>query len=457
MSQKPPKKTKKPEKYITEEIKVEKFIPGGQALATLENGKKIFLWGALPGEIVAKIRVTKEKSSFVEGIAEEIIKKSTKRIDPRDACYLATSPWQILDEKYEDEQKDEILHEIFRQHGIDIPAEFRDFHCISGNDYYHYRNKMEYALYYSHEDEKIHLAFHERGSHRKIPITQSSLETPEIWQRATEIVAELNRKGEDARRYQSILLRSGEAPQTGEAPHVLQIGHEKSSSKTIVSGGLLENGKPHPKFPPLSDVVGGRYYTFSPGGFFQINTLVYNRVISEIMCQGIFTEKVLDLYSGVGTIGLSVARRYDLTLVECDKSAYAEMLNNVETITSESGKTSTSHIQPILAKSEDALDYVEHDQTVIVDPPRAGCFPAVIDRFLEVEPERIIYLSCNPATQARDIKQLLEKYQISFFQPYNFFPRTPHIENLIILDRKNSKSAKIANENITISKGAKWD
>lgn len=413
MSKKPRKTTPKPEKYITESIKVEKFIPGGQALGTLENGKKIFLWGALPGEVVTKVKVTKEKSSFVEGIAEEIAERSKFRVEPKDACYLATSPWQILAEEYEAEQKDELLREIFRQHEIEIPEALRGFHIMGDGEYYYYRNKMEYALYYSHEDEKIHLAFHGRSSHRKIPVEQSSLERPEIWRRAQEIVDELNQKGEEARKYQSLLLRCN---QSGE-----------------VSGGLLENGKPHPVFPVLEDELCDIKYSYSPNGFFQINLPVYELVL-KTMSKFVNGSSVLDLYSGVGTIGLSVASAKNLTLVECNKSAYTEMKNNVDYILKNSDRELRVH--PVLAKSEETLEYIAPEQTVIVDPPRAGCMPEVIERFLEIAPERIIYLSCNPVTQARDVKKLLKKYEISFFQPYNFFPRTPHIENLVILNRR---------------------
>ena len=91
----------------------------------------------------------------------------------------------------------------------------------------------------------------------------------------------------------------------------------------------------------------------------------------------------------------------------------------------------------IHAKSEEALDYIEPDQSVILDPPRAGCDKKLIDRLLEVNPEKIIYLSCNPSTQARDIKILLEKYEIEDVKTFNFFPRTPHIENLIILKKSS--------------------
>lgn len=437
MRKKSSKNSKNAEKYITESIKVEKFIPGGQALATLENGKKIFLWGTLPGEVVTKVRVTKEKPSFVEGIAEEITEQSRFRVEPKDDCYLSTSPWQILDYAYEAAQKDEILREIFRQHAVELPPDLEDFHIISFEPYY-YRNKMEYALFFDHADQKIHPAFHERGSHRKIPVKQSSLEYPEIWQRATEIVDGLNQKGEDARKYQSLLLRAGRSLEPrGDGSDTLS----GAQLERAVSGGLYENGQPHPKFSPLYDILGENEFVYSPNGFFQVNVKAYSRFLSDLKHLNLMSKKVLDLYAGVGTIGLSVAQDRELTLVECDKSAYAEMVNNVKQAVDAAKKTGRSlHIQPVLARSEDVLNYVEHDQTVIVDPPRAGCMPAVIERFLEVEPERIIYLSCNPATEARDVKKLLEKYQISFFQPYNFFPRTPHIENLVILERHNAKS-----------------
>lgn len=392
------------EKYITERIKIQKLIPGGQAFGALENGKKIMLWGALPGEAVTKCQITKDKSSYVEGIALEISEPSMSRIQPKDDCYLATSPWQILQYDYELEQKCELLQEILRQQKINTEAVEVAEVLTDGKDFC-YRNKMEYALYYDNEVQKIFPAFRARGSHRKIPVMQSSLECPEIWQKAQEIIVDLNHRGEEARTYQALLLRTNQAGK--------------------VSGGLLENRQPHPHFAKLEDQILGQTYSYSPNGFFQINLPVYEMVLQEIQ-KHITTQKVLDLYAGVGTIGLSVARDRDLTLVECDKSAYQEMEKNC----------AAAQVRPVLAKSEEALEYVAPDQTVIVDPPRAGCFPSVIEKFLEILPEKIIYLSCNPITQARDVAALLTKYQISKIQPYNFFPRTPHLENLMILERK---------------------
>ena len=128
-------------------LEIEKLIPGGQALATDESGKKVFLWNALPGEEVLEYQITKNKSRYAEAIATKIENLSKHRAEPKDACYLSTSPWQIMDYDYELAQKQELVIEIFREHNIKIakPEIITD-----GQDYF-YRNKMEYSLYYDHD------------------------------------------------------------------------------------------------------------------------------------------------------------------------------------------------------------------------------------------------------------------------------------------------------------------
>ena len=425
-------------------IKIEKIIPGGQALATMPDGKKAFFWNALPGEIVTSYEITKQKSHYLEAIATTIDQPSIHRIEPKDACYLSTSPWQIMDYNYELQQKQELVVELFRENGIDREKP----EIITDNHDYFYRNKMEYALYWNRELSQIQLAFHARGSHRKIPIMGSSIERPELFQKAKQIVEELNQKHEEARKYQSLLLRC--------------------SQDGTVSGGLYENKKPHPVFDALTDEILSHKYSYSPNGFFQINLPVYEMALQEIK-NHITTENVLDLYSGVGTIGLSVAHDKHLTLVECDKFAYSEMAKNIarktefgngvtrglpEVTTEDEGASPVTtgasdpsrentisnseivrsgNIFAILEKSENVLSYINHNQTVILDPPRAGCDIKLINKLLEIQPAKIIYLSCNPATQARDIKFLLEKYHIEAMKTFNFFPHTPHIENLVVL------------------------
>lgn len=386
-------------------IKVEKIVPGGMGLGTAENGKKIFFWNALPGEIVEEFKILKNKSSYAEAVALKVLNESPDRVAPKDSHFLSTSPWQILNFDAENRLKSELVAESFREEKITIaPPE-----VLTDQKDYFYRNKMEYALFWDNETQKISLAFHARGSHRKIPIENSSLERPEIFARATEIVKELNENHEEARKYQSLLLR---CDQTGK-----------------VSGGLYENGRPHPEFTPLSDEILNKTYSYSPNGFFQINLPVYELALREIK-KHIQTEKVLDLYSGVGTIGLSVAHGRALTLVEVDKFAFKELEKNCE------NAAGFSSLTPVLSKSEEVTNFLEPDQTVILDPPRAGCDKKLLSAILDIKPERIIYLSCNPSTEARDVHILLDGYKIEDVKTFNFFPHTPHIENLVILSRK---------------------
>lgn len=380
-------------------ITVEKFIPGGYALGTDESGKKGFFWNAIPGEIVTDFKITKNKSSYFEAIVTKIENPSPFRVKEKDACFLSTSPWQILDYDYELKQKSLLVKEMFEEHKISLAAP----EIVTDKKEYFYRNKMEYALYYDLKKQKIFPAFHARGTHSKIPIKNSSLERPEIFKKANEIIDDLNARGEEARKYQSLILRCN---QNGE-----------------VSGGLYENKKPHPVFDNLKDNILGHEYSYSPNGFFQINLPVYEIALKEIK-KFIQTEDVLDLYAGVGTIGLSVARDKNLTLVEVDNFAFGEMCKNVAI---------EDNIIALLSKSENILEHITPSQTVILDPPRAGCDHKLIEKLIEVMPRTIIYLSCNPATQARDVKMLLEKYQIKKVKTFNFFPHTPHIENLVIL------------------------
>ena len=387
-------------------VEIERLVPGGQGLATNREGIKGFFWNALPGETVLEYEITKKKSHYFEAIALKIDSPSTHRIAPKDSCYLSTSPWQIFDYDYELAQKQQILTEILKQNQLFDLYDITSPIMGDTHDFF-YRNKMEYSLYYDYTDEKLHLGFHQRGTHRKIKVETSNIERPEIFKKAIGIIDELNTNHVDGRRYQSLLLRCN---QNGE-----------------VAGGLYENHHPHPIFENLTDQILGRTYSYSPNGFFQINLPVYEMALAEIQ-KHVETTEVLDLYAGVGTIGLSVANDKHLTLVEVDKNSFAELKNNV------------GNHSAVLAKAEEVTDFIQPDQTVIVDPPRAGLDPKLIERLLEITPNAIIYLSCNPVTQARDLKLLCTKYQIEKIQAFNFFPHTPHLENLVILKPSKKRS-----------------
>ena len=167
---------------MNEEIKLEKLVHGGQALGTLANGKRAFVWNGLPGETV-RAKIIRKKSGYVDAIAEEIIVTSPERIDPLEPeAFLSTSPWQILDYNKESEAKQTILAELFA--GEKLAVEWAPF--VQLEQRYGYRNKMEYNFWWVNETESVSLALHRRGSHIKLPLKGSVL--------ASDAINQLDRK-----------------------------------------------------------------------------------------------------------------------------------------------------------------------------------------------------------------------------------------------------------------------
>ena len=434
-------------KQIFETLRLEKIVGGGQAIGTLDDGRKAFAWGGLPKELVT-IRVTKKKSHFVEGIVTEITEESPERITPKDEnSYLSTSPWQIMPMSSEQIYKENLIEEAFRLHNVTLPGKIDVF---TDSVEFNYRNKVEFSWFgdKTDDDEKetLDLAFFKRGGKGKVVVDGTSLAHPSINKLAIEIRDLLREKPIVARQLKTLLIRSD---QQGNAVWQLYV---KDKMKNLISddeakllsaagGEIIYSDPKSPasriterlnKFgdTTLSDTILGVAFNYACEGFFQVNIPVYEKALSDMKAWINCNEKMptLDLYSGVGTIGLTIGGD-DVTLVEINEHAVAEMQRNIT-------KLNRPNAKAILAPSEKSLEYITGEQIVIVDPPRAGLHADVTNRLLEAEPPRIIYLSCNPVTQARDASLLQEKYEIVHHQGYNFFPRTPHIEHLVILDKK---------------------
>ena len=425
---------------------MEKIVGGGQAIGTLDDGRKAFVWGGLPKELVT-IRVTKKKSHFVEGIVTEIIEKSPERITPRDEnSYLSTSPWQIMPMSSEQSQKISLIEEAFSLHNITLPGKIEIF---SDGVEFNYRNKVEFSWFGDTTEnstkETLDLAFFKRGGKGKVIVDGTSLAHPSINKLAIEIRDLLRTKPIVARQLKTLLIRSD---QQGNAVWQLYvkdkienlISDDEAKLLSAAGGEIIYSNPKSPasriterlnKFgdTTLSDTILGVAFNYACEGFFQVNIPVYEKALSDMKAWINCNEKlpILDLYSGVGTIGLTIGGD-DVTLVEINEHAVAEMQRNI-------AKLNRPNAKAILAPSEKSLEYITDEQIVIVDPPRAGLHADVANRLLETAPPRIIYLSCNPVTQARDVSLLQEKYEIVHHQGYNFFPRTPHIEHLVVLDR----------------------
>jgi 23S rRNA (uracil1939-C5)-methyltransferase len=424
------------------EATLDKIVGGGQALATLESGKKLFVWGGLPGEDVV-VQITKKKSSMVEGIVTEVKKTSDQRVNPRDPdSYLSTSPWQIMSFDAEQHYKSALIEEAFELHDIVLPQPITVY---SDGNQYEYRNKIEFSFWWDKEQDQLDLAFFRRGTHGKIPVDGTSLALPAINAAAQALLKVLRKRPIQAYMLKTVIIR---CDQKGTAAAQLYVKDEQFAPFTddeLASLGIagFELLFSNPQSPAsvitkrlqawgettLTDTILDVPFTYAVEGFFQINVPVYEQALRDMQQWIDAAKPTVDLYSGVGSIGLTIGGD-NVTMVEINEHAVREMKRNITAMERE--KTAKA----ILAPSETALEHITGDNTIILDPPRAGLHEDVINKLLETMPERIIYLSCNPATQARDVMRLADGYGIRHHQGYNFFPRTPHIEHLVVLDCK---------------------
>jgi 23S rRNA (uracil1939-C5)-methyltransferase len=424
------------------EVTLDKIVGGGQALGSLDYGKKLFAWGGLPGETV-NVQLTKKKSSYVEGVVTEVIKASPERVAPIDEeSYLSTSPWQILEFEREQHYKAALIEEAFELHDIVLPAAIEVY---SDGKATAYRNKIEYSWWWDKEAGQLDLAFFRRGTHGKIPVEGTSLADPKINEAAHAIRDILRNRDIQAFNLKTLLIRSN---RNGDVAAQLYVKDEMFDAFTEdelrdmnVSGFELIFS--NPKSPAsvitkrlqawgettLTDTILDVPFTYAVEGFFQINLPVYEQALRDMKEWVTDGKPAVDLYSGVGTIGLTIGGEH-VTMVEINEHAVREMERNITALQREQAA------KAILAPSETALEHITGDATIIVDPPRAGLHEDVIKKLLETAPDRIIYLSCNPVTQARDVAMLAETYGVRAHRGYNFFPRTPHIEHLVILDKK---------------------
>ena len=431
--------TKKPLPIVN--AKLDKIVGGGQTLGQLEDGKKLFVWGGLPGETVA-VQLTKKKSNLAEGVVTEVMTTSKQRVAPNDPdSYLSTSPWQIMDFEAEQHYKAALIEEAFELHDIVLPGAITVY---SNNVQYEYRNKIEYSFWFDTETETLDLAFYRRGTHGKIAISHTSLAAPAITDASKAILAALRKLEVDGRALKTLMIRSNRAGQTAWQ---LYVKDEDINAQAILNAADVPSAVcgeiiySNPQSPAsvitkrlastsgntLSDTILNVPFRYATEGFFQINLPVYEQALRDMQQWIEPNTPVVDLYSGVGTIGLTIGGS-NVTLVEINEHAVREMKQNIHEL--KRGSQATT----VLAASESALEHITPGSTIIVDPPRAGMHEDVIYKLLDTAPARIIYLSCNPVTQARDIMRLSQKYGIRHHQGYNFFPRTPHIEHLAILD-----------------------
>ena len=397
-------------------------------MGTLADGRRVFVWNALPGEKV-RIELTKRKNKLAEGVAVEILESSKERIEPRDEAYLSTSPWQIMEFATENQQKLAILQETMQREHVTCST---DIIMEAGKEQWHYRNKMEYSFWA--DDYGLHLALFNRGSHGKRIIQGSSIAMPSIDKTANDILAVLSKNSIRGSQLKTVVVRSNQKGDTVVALFVKDESFPDIPDLSDICNGVVVYYSTH-KSPAsvitkelyrygdltLTDTIGATDITYDVNSFFQVNLEIFNTALARIKKE-VNGHSFIDMYSGVGTIGLGIGGA--ATLVDSDK-------HNTRMAKQNAAGTTAKIIE---ASAEKATEHITGDDYLIVDPPRAGLHAKVIDAILDTKPPKIIYLSCNPITQARDLALLQDTYKISSITGYNFFPRTPHIESLAVLE-----------------------
>lgn len=422
--------------YPIQTVTLEKIVGGGQAMATLDDGRKLFCWGGLPDELV-KVQITKSKSKLAEGLVVEVLEPSKERVEPVDKeSYISTSPWQIMDFNAEIKYKKQLIKDAFELHKIVLK---NDIELYSDDNQFNYRNKMEFSWYWNKETDQLDLAFFKRGSKGKIPVEDSAIAKNIINIKAAQIRDLLRQKSVSGFMLKTLLIRCDSDDNVVAQLYIKDLDFPKFSDSEIKSLDLqgFEIIFSNPQSPAsvitkklqtlgnnkLTDRILGVDFSYTADSFFQINLPVYEQALKDMRRFVDIKKPTVDLYSGVGTIGLTIGGD-GVTLVEVNESAVNEMKNNIK----------SNNAKAVLSSTEKVLGYITKNANIIVDPPRAGLHSDVIDKILKELPSRIIYLSCNPTTQARDFSLLSQNYKIIFHKGYNFFPKTPHIENLIVLE-----------------------
>ncbi|MBM7557734.1 23S rRNA (uracil(1939)-C(5))-methyltransferase RlmD [Halanaerobacter jeridensis] len=438
-----------------EVIDLDNIAYGGDAVGR-KNNFTIFVPQGIPGEKV-KIKITEVKKSYGRGEIISVIEETEERIIPTcevseqcGGCQIDHIDYQAQ-LKYKRQMVEDALEHIGKLEGVDVNP-------VLGMEHpYSYRNKAQFPV--DIIDEEAVIGFYAAGSHDVIAHQDCQIQHPVINRTASRVVELINeydlsvyneeihqglirhlvvRIGVCTNQAQLILVTNGqEIPYQeeiietlmSEIPELISIHQNINTADTNVVLG--EKTKELAGEDYIIDYIGNIKYQISPLSFFQINTLqtkvLYDQVLEYAELTG--EEKVLDAYCGLGSISLYVAgdskKVYGIEVVDeaIDLARKNAELNEIENCSFEVGK-----VRDVLPQLKENFQ----PEVVIVDPPRKGCHEEVLESFIELKAEKIIYVSCKPTSLARDLKYLTSQgYAVEEVQPVDMFPQTYHIENVV--------------------------
>lgn len=474
----------RPAKGQTVELPITTLAFGGQGLGRLDDFV-VFVNGAVPGDVVRAV-VTRTKKRYAEARLDEIVQPSPDRRDAvcRHFGTCGGCRWQSLDYAVQLRYKEQQVRDSLERLGGLSGFEMRP---IIGMDHpWRYRNKVEFSI--GEHEGRLVVGFHPPGRwDRVLPLlechllpetTEAVRTTVEEWLRAAGLAPWNPRALTGYARH----LAVREARATGEVlvnlvtapgdlpdvdglvqlvrerhPKVVGILHSSNSGDADVATGL-----PHQTLwgrPYINERLGDLSLKISADAFFQTNTLMAETLYETAAAEAGLTgdEVVWDLYSGIGSIALYMARSaravLGIELVDAaveDAHSNAE-LNGITTATWLKGDARVV-LKEVLEGRRGLPVHVEHPDVVVVDPPRGGLAHKVIARVAAAEPKRVIYVSCNPSTMAPNIALFQEAgYRLRRVTPVDMFPHTPHIEAVGLLERETTAERETAAERETFA------
>lgn len=413
----------------------------------------VFIAGALPGEEVVA-EVTNIKRGFAEAKVKRIRKASPQRVAPPCPVYDQCGGCQLQHLSYEGqlEQKRDIVVQAFEKY-TKVPTNLIR-PTIGMEEPWHYRNKSQ--LQVGKDKQKVIAGLYALNSHQLVDISDCMIQhkdTNEVTQKVKRILERLDIPVYNERKRTGIVrtIVTRIAVQTGEIqlvlitakkelprkdqfikqiqtalPQVKSIMQNVNGEKTSLIFGdetFRLAGK-----EVIQETLGDLNFELSARAFFQLNPTQTVKLYDEAKKAAQLTgkEKIVDAYCGVGTIGLWLAdgaaeiRGMDVigeSIEDAKKNAKRHGFDNTLYVT---GKA--EHWLPKWVKEGWRPD------VVVVDPPRTGCDDKLLDTVLQVSPKRLVYVSCNPSTLARDIERLSKKYNVEYVQPVDMFPHTAHVE-----------------------------
>ncbi|MBU0489673.1 MAG: 23S rRNA (uracil(1939)-C(5))-methyltransferase RlmD [Bacteroidetes bacterium] len=445
----------------------------GVAVGRYEN-RVIFVAGAVPGDVV-DVQISRKKSSFAEGWVHKYVKYSDDRVEP--VCehfgLCGGCRWQHLDYQRQLFFKEKEVKEAFVRIGKLQVEQF--YPILAAPEQYRYRNKLEYTFsckrWFVHPNDSIEnpdtnaLGFHIPGKFDRILDISTCHLQPEpsnairLWfrEKALQSGAGFFDHRQNSGFFRNLYVRN---TSLGEVMIILVVFDDQPELLDSLLSAFVKdfpevssvmyaiNGKQN---DTLTDIpvrlyagkdhimedMDGIRFSISPKSFFQTNTTqskaMYRKVKEFAQLTG--SECVYDLYTGTGSIANFIsAGAKKVVGIEYLEDAVDDAARNAAL----NGFTNLTFIAGDMARvfTAEFIDQHGKPDVIIADPPRAGMHADVVERIAESGAARVVYVSCNPATQARDLALLAEKYNVVEVQPLDMFPHTYHVENITLLKLK---------------------